>query len=106
MYTKSDAAFCTVYSFITKTYLYNFDPLKPLLYSKTGVTGVYIIFLISAQKLGEAVLTSTHNLFFEEIYEKHQNFLSENFQEFCGEIFNIFEQECFRNVFRSVCPNT
>ena len=32
---------------ITKTYLYNFDPLKPLFYIvKLGFTGLYIIFLI------------------------------------------------------------
>ena len=31
--------------------LYNFDPLKPHFYIvKLGFTGVYIIFLISAQK--------------------------------------------------------
>ena len=36
---------------IMKTYLYNFDPLKPHFYIvKLGFTGVYIIFLISAQK--------------------------------------------------------
>ena len=36
---------------ITKTCLYYFDPLKPHLYIvKLGFTGVYIIFLISAQK--------------------------------------------------------
>ena len=35
----------------TKTRLYNFDPLKPHFYIvKLGFTGVYIIFLISAQK--------------------------------------------------------
>ena len=34
---------------ITKTRLYNFDPLKPHFYIiKLGFTGVYIIFLISA----------------------------------------------------------
>ena len=39
------------YAFITKPYLYNFDPLKPHFYIvKLGFTGVYIIFLISAQK--------------------------------------------------------
>ena len=38
---------------ITKTRLYDFDPLKPHFYVvKLGFTGVYIIFLISAQKLG------------------------------------------------------
>ena len=36
---------------ITKTCLYNSDPLKPHFYIvKLGFTGVYIIFLISAQK--------------------------------------------------------
>ena len=71
---------------ITKTCLYNFDPLKPHFYIvKLGFTGVCIIFLISAQKhrlwvLGEAVLTSTHNLCFEQKFEKYQIFLSENFK--------------------------
>ena len=36
---------------ITKTYLYNFDPLEPHFYIvKLGFTGVYIIFLIFARK--------------------------------------------------------
>ena len=36
----------------TKTYLYNFDPLKPHFYIiKLGFTGVYVIFLISAQNI-------------------------------------------------------
>ena len=39
------------YSGTTKTYLYNFDRLKPHFYIvKLGFTGVYIIFHISAQK--------------------------------------------------------
>ena len=80
---------------ITKTHLYNFDPLKPPFYNvKLDFTGVYIISLISAQKhrlwvfvrtASNAVLTSTYNLCFE------QKYVSENFQFFCGEIFNIFE---------------
>ena len=66
---------------------YDFDPLKPHFYIvKLGFTGVYIIFVISSQKhrlcvlVGtasmriEAVLTSTHNLCFEQKYEKYQNF--------------------------------
>ena len=37
---------------ITKTYLYNFDPLKPHFYIvKLGFTREYIIFLISAQNI-------------------------------------------------------
>ena len=31
-------------------------------------------------RLAEAVLTSTHNLCFEQKYEKYQRFLSRNFQ--------------------------
>ena len=42
---------CVMYS-ITKTCLYTFDPLKPHFYIvKLGFTGVYIIFLISAQNI-------------------------------------------------------
>ena len=37
---------------ITKTRLYNFDPLKPHFYIvKLGFAGVYVIFLISAQNM-------------------------------------------------------
>ena len=44
------AVSCIVY--ITKTCLYNFDPLKPHFYIvKLGFIGVYIIFLISAQNI-------------------------------------------------------
>ena len=36
---------------ITKTRLYSFDPFKPHFYiGELGFTGVYIIFLIAAQK--------------------------------------------------------
>ena len=42
----------SVASDITKTRLYNSDPLKPHFYIvKLGFTGVYIIFLISAQNI-------------------------------------------------------
>ena len=45
---------------ITKTCLYNFDPHKPHFYIvKLGFTGVYIIFLISAQKHKLWVLVRT-----------------------------------------------
>ena len=82
--------------FITKTCLYNFDPLKPHFYIvKLGFIGVYIIFLISAQKhrlwVFEAVLTSTHNLCYEQKYEKYFDFLSEIFQFFGDYLFSTFE---------------
>ena len=44
----------TIYRFehITKTCLYNFDPLEPhFCIVKLGFTGVYIIFLVSAQNI-------------------------------------------------------
>ena len=79
----------------TKTCLYNFDPLKPHFYIvKLEFTGVYIIFLISAQKHRLWVLVRTvfllknidcgHSLepplcFWAEIW-KVLKFLSENFQ--------------------------
>ena len=48
---------------ITKTYLYNFDPLKPYFYIvKLGFTGVYTIFLISAQNHRLWVLVRTASL--------------------------------------------
>ena len=84
--------------------IYNFDPLKPHFYIvKLGFTGVYIIFLISAQKhrlwvLVEAVLRSTHNLCFEQKYEKYLIFFIWKFSFFDDKIFIIFELACFRNV--------
>ena len=76
---------------ITKTYLYNFDPLKPHFYiAKLGFTGVYIIFLVSAQNIDcgyslepprRGGSNEYHNLCFEQKYEKiSEFFLSENFQ--------------------------
>ena len=54
------------------------DPafLFPFSIVKLGFTGVYIIFLISAQKLRlwVPVRTTSHNLCFEQKYEKHQSF--------------------------------
>ena len=51
----------TVYvAAITKTCLYNFDPLKPHFYIvKLGLTGVYIIFLIFCSKHRFLVLVRT-----------------------------------------------
>ena len=67
-----------------KTCLYNFDSLPHFYMVKRGFTGVDIIFLISAQIIDcryslepphrvafvEAVVTSTHNLCYEQKYEK------------------------------------
>ena len=46
---------------ITKTCLYNIDPLKPHFYIvKLGFTGVYIIFLISAQNIDKGYSLEPH----------------------------------------------
>ena len=74
---------------ITKTCLYNSDPLKPHFYiAKLGFTGVNIIFLMSAENIDcgyslEPPRRGGSNEYpqsiFEQKYEKYQNFLSENF---------------------------
>ena len=60
------------------------------------------MFLIFAQKhrlwvlvrTASAVLTSTHNLCFEQTHEKYQSFLSENFQLLEVKIFSIYLNKC------------
>ena len=71
---------------VTKTRLYNFNPLKPHFYLlKLWFTGVYIIFLISAQKhrlwvlVRTASLTSTHNRCFGQKYENIRFFYVNKF---------------------------
>ena len=66
---------------ITKTRLYNVDPLKPHFYVvKPGFTRVYNIFLISAQKHrlwvlgGRTASPSTNSICFEQKYETYENF--------------------------------
>ena len=51
-YGKNKVILHNCMSHITKTCLYNFDPLKPHFYIvKLGFKGVYNIFLISAQNI-------------------------------------------------------
>ena len=89
---------------VTKTYLYNFDPLKPHFYIvKLGFTGVHIIFLFLLKNIDcgyslEPPLTSTHNLCFEQKYDKYQNFLSENFH------FLVVKFSVYLNSFIFVMP--
>ena len=94
---------------ITKTYLYNFDPLKPHFYIvKLGFTGVYITFLISAQKhrlwiLVKTASSSTHNLCFEQKYEKYQAFISENFQFLVVKFSIYLNRRVFVMSHKSLC---
>ena len=82
---------------ITKTCLYN---LTPFYIVKLGFTGIYNIFLISAQNIecGYSLEPPRRggpneypNLWFEQKQEKYQNFLSENFHFLGDKIFSIFE---------------
>ena len=104
--------FCFAYLSITKTCLYNLDPLKHHFYTvKLGFTGVYIIFLISAQKHRLWVLVRTasprrggsneypQSMFWAEIWKVSEFFYLKMFM-FGGEIFNIFE---YRRVFVMGC---
>ena len=79
--------------YITKTCLYNFDPLKPHFYIvKLGFTEVYIIFLISAQK---------HRLmFWAEIWKLSEFFYLKNFGFFFLMKFSLYLN---RRVFVMFC---
>ena len=86
---------------ITKTRLYNVDPLQPHFYiAKVGFTGVYINFLISAQKHRLWVLVRTarrggsneypQSMFWIEIWKKKiLEFFSKNFH-FLAVKFSIY----------------
>ena len=87
--------------FITKTCLYNVDPIKPHFYIvKLGFTVVYtLFFLISAQNIDCGYLLEpphrggsieSHNLCFEQKYEKYQKILSDNFSFFFFIFFFFF----------------
>ena len=84
---------------ITKTRLYSFNPLKPHFYIvKLGFTGVYIIFLISAQNIDcgyslERLRGSNEHaqsMFWVEIWKISEIFIWK-FSLFGGKIFSIFE---------------
>ena len=87
-------------SFIMKTCLYNVDPLKPRFNTvKLGFAGVYIIFLISAEKHTLWVLVRTarrggcneypQSMFWAEIW-KLSEFLSENFHFSLAVEFSVY----------------
>ena len=48
-----------------------------------------------SNRLGEAVLTSTHNIYFEQKYEKYQYFLSANFQFLVVKFSIYFDKRVF-----------
>ena len=88
-----------MYFIITKTYLYNFDPLEPHFYIvKLRFTGIYIIFLIFAQNIDcgyplEPPRRGGSNKYpqfiFEQKYENIRNFYLKIFRFFVVK-FSIF----------------
>ena len=84
---------------ITKTCLYNIEPLKPHFYIvKLGFIGVYIIFLISAQNIdcGYSLELGSNEYpqsMFKQKFEKYQRLLSENVQ-FLQVEFSIYLNRC------------
>ena len=102
---------------ITKTRLYNFDPLKPHFYTvKLGFIRVYIIFsflfmlenidcrysLEPPRRRGGSN-EYTQSMFWVEIWKKSEVFIWK-FSVFGGENFSIFEYACFRNAKEDVQP--
>ena len=77
-----------------KTCLYNFDPFKPNFYIvKLGFAGVYIIFLISAQKHRLWVLVTNEypqSMFWAEIW-KISEFFIWKFSFSDAKIFSLLE---------------
>ena len=84
---------------IMKTCLYNFDPLKSHFYIvKLGVTGVYIIFLIFAQKHSWGGSNEyPQSMFWTELRKISAVFIWK-VSFFGSKISNIFEQACLRNA--------
>ena len=77
---------CNLRTTITKTYLYNFDPLKPHFYIvKLGFTG----YIGGSNEYPQS-------MFWAEIW-KLPEFFFWMFSLFGGKILNIFEQACFLN---------
>ena len=89
------------WSSITKTRLYNFDPLKPHFYIvKLGFSGVHIIFLVPAQNIDCGYSLEpprrggsneyTESMFWTEIWKMSEFFIW-IFLLFGGKNFSILE---------------
>ena len=87
---------------ITKTCLYNFDPLKPHFYIvNLGFTGVFIIFLISAKNTDSGCSLEPprwggsneypQSIFSAELWKLSKFLIWFFFSVFGGELFCIFE---------------
>ena len=109
---STSTVLCAVlfYVIIKKTRLYNFDPLKPHFYIvKLGFTGVYIIFLISAQNIDCGYSLEPprrggsneypQSMFWADIWKLSEFFIWK-FSFSGGKIFYIFKKACSRNVCR------
>ena len=101
--------------YITKTCLYNFDPLKPHFYIlKLGFTGVYIIFLISAQNIDCGYLLEPprrggsneypQSMFLAEIWKISEFFLSENCHFLVGKFSVYLNRHVFVMTYGKLIP--
>ena len=78
--------------FLSRNKKNNVYPCKPQFYHiQVGFKGVKIIYVCFQDVIDKAVLTSTHNLCFEQKYEKYQYLLSEKLPFYGGKIFSVFE---------------
>ena len=93
-------------SYITKTYLYNFDPLKPHFYIvKRGFTGVYIIFVFLLKNIDCGYSLELprrggsneypHSMFLSRNMKNIRIFYLKKLPFFGGKIFHIFERRVF-----------
>ena len=95
--------------YITKTYLYNFDPLKPHFYIvNMGFTGVYIIFHISAQNIDCGYSLEPHVLSrniknIRGFYLKFFGFLEVKFSTYLHR--RVFVMKAFRRCKNSLRKN-
>ena len=99
---------------ITKIYLYNFDPLKPHFYIvKLGFSGVYIIFLISAQNkdCGYSLEPPRRggsnkypqSMFWAQIWKNIRIFLSENFHFLVAKFSVYLNKHVFVMILETIC---
>ena len=76
-----DVYFCFRLQIVLEEYCDSVANAKMMIISEFSTfTSQAIRFCFTLLYYAEAVLTSTHNLCFQQKYEKYQSFLSENFQ--------------------------
>ena len=79
------------YYLIMKTYLYNFDPIKPHFYIvKLRFIGVFILFSYFCSKAYIVSIRYPQSMLLSRNMKKYKNFLSENFHFFIGGKISVY----------------